>query len=165
MPSRRRWLPHPVLSLVLLVIWLLLVNSVAPGQILLGALFGLALPLFTTTLWPQPPRIRRPGLLFQYVAVLLGDIVVANLEVARLILGRPRNLRPRLVRLPLALTEDFTITLLANTISLTPGTVTADVAPDRKHLLIHCLNVDDEAAVVARIKHRYEAPLKEIFEC
>ncbi|PKN32477.1 MAG: cation:proton antiporter, partial [Deltaproteobacteria bacterium HGW-Deltaproteobacteria-19] len=93
------------------------------------------------------------------------DIVVANLTVARLILGPTRLLRPAFIRLPLDLKNDFAITLLAHTISLTPGTVSAQVAEDRQSLLIHALDLDDEALLVERIKQRYEAPLKEIFPC
>jgi multicomponent K+:H+ antiporter subunit E len=68
------------------------------------------------------------------------------------------------VELPLALTNEFAIVMLANTISLTPGTVTAEIRSDRKTLLIHCLDVEDEAALIADIKTRYEQPLKEVFE-
>jgi multicomponent K+:H+ antiporter subunit E len=97
--------------------------------------------------------------------VLLWDIVVANLVVARLILGPTRNLRPAFIRLPLDLCSEFAIVVLANTISLTPGTVSADLSLDRRTLLIHALDVEDEAKTIAHIKYRYERPLKEIFEC
>jgi multicomponent K+:H+ antiporter subunit E len=55
--------------------------------------------------------------------------------------------------------------MLASVISLTPGTVSADLSDDRKTLLVHGLNVVDEAAAVAEIKQRYEAPLLEVFTC
>ena len=76
-----------------------------------------------------------------------------------------RRLRPGFVELPLDLTDEFAITLLASTISLTPGTVSADVSEDRRTLLIHALDVDDQDAMIRQIKQRYERPLKEIFEC
>ena len=62
------------------------------------------------------------------------------------------------------LTDDWAITALAGIITMTPGTLTADVAEDRSYLLIHALHVDDAEAIVASIKTRYEAPLKEIYE-
>jgi multicomponent K+:H+ antiporter subunit E len=159
-----RWLPQPLLSLVLLLTWLLLTNSVTAGHILLGALLGVVIPYFSVGLWPQRPHLRRPITLFRLIVRLLGDIVIANLVVARLILGSVQTLQPRFIDLPLDLKNRFAITLLAHTISLTPGTVSADLSPDYQHLLIHCLNVDDEAALITQIKARYEAPLKEIFE-
>lgn len=165
MNAARRWLPHPLLSMLLFVVWLLLFNSAAPGHILLGVVLGVLIPLLTRAFWPHAPRIRRPLGLTRLVARLLFDIVIANLQVARLVLGPQQAISPRFTRLPLELTSEFAITVLANTISLTPGAVTADVAPDRKSLLIHNLHVTDEAAMIADIKRRYEAPLREIFEC
>lgn len=157
-------LPHPLLSLALALIWLLLNNSVAPGQLVLGLLLGWLIPLFTRAFWPDRVRIRRPVVLLRLVGVLLYDIVVANLAVARRILGDPDRLAPAFVEVPLDLTSDLAISLLANTICLTPGTVSARLAADRRSLLVHALDAPDPAATRAQIKARYEAPLKEIFE-
>lgn len=161
----KRWLPQPLLSLNLWVIWLLLANSLAPGQILLGMAIAVAMPLFTVRFWPDRPRLRRPVKVLIYILVLLWDITVANLAVARLILGPTARLRPAFLRLPLDLQDDFAIVVLSSTISLTPGTVSADISPDRRSLLIHVLDVEDPEKTVAQLKNRYERPLQEIFEC
>jgi multicomponent K+:H+ antiporter subunit E len=146
------------------MVWLLLVNSMAPGQIVLGALLGWALPWFTLRFWPETVRIDRPLALLRFIGVVLRDILVANLTVARLILGRPERLRPVFVLVPLALKSDLAISLLANTICLTPGTVSSRLTLDRQHLLVHALDSADPERLVATIKSRYEAPLREIFE-
>jgi multicomponent K+:H+ antiporter subunit E len=160
----RRLFPHPLLTVTLTAIWLLLMNSLAPGQMLLGFLWGTAIPLFTLRFWPEPVCVRRPLTLLRLVAVLLYDMVVANLRVAWLILRGPRRLRPGFVELPLDLDSTLAISLLANTITLTPGTVAARLSPDRRSLLIHCLDLDDPAGLIATIKSRYEVPLKQVFE-
>ena len=157
-------LPHPLLTPALAAIWLLLNNSLAPGQILLGVLLGWLIPLFTLRFWPETVRIRRPWVLLRFLAVVLMDIVLANLVVARLILGRPERLRPAFIEVPLELESDLAISLLANTICLTPGTVSAQLSPDRRTLLVHALDAPDPEAVRAAIKSRYEAPLKAVFE-
>ena len=115
--------------------------------------------------WPNVPRIRNLPRMFGFVVVVLYDIIVANVSVAIKVLGPLKSLRPGFVEFPVDLDDDFAIALLASTISLTPGTVSADVSQDRQTLLIHALDVDDPAALVAEIKQRYERPLKEIFEC
>lgn len=161
----KRWLPHPLLTPALAAIWLLLNNSVAPGQIVLGLLLGWAIPRITLAFWPERMRIRRPASLLRFAAVFLSDVIIANLTVARLVLAGPRRLRSAFVVVPLDVSEDFTISLLANTICLTPGTVSARLSEDRTQLLVHVLDCDDPQAVVATIKTRFEAPLKEIFEC
>jgi len=159
-----RLLPHPILSLALAAIWLLLVNSASAGQILLGLLLGLAIPLFTRHFWPDPVRIHRPLVLLRFIGVVLYDILMANLTVAGLVLGHPRRLRPAFVVLPMRLKSELAISLLANTICLTPGTVSARLSADRTELLVHVLDAADPQAVVAEIQARYEAPLLEVFE-
>lgn len=159
-----RFLPHPLLTPTLTAVWLLLNNSLAPGHVVLGLLLGWTIPWFTLRFWPERVRIRRPLKLLRFVAVVLYDIVVANLIVARRILGRPEHLRPAFVSLPLDLKSDLAISLLANTICLTPGTVSACLSPDRRSLLVHGLHVPDASGLAATIKARYEAPLKEVFE-
>ena len=161
----RNWLPHPLLTPVLAAIWLLLNNSLAPGQILLGLLLGWAIPRFTLGFWPERVRIRRPARLLRFTGVFLYDVIVANLSVARLILGGPRRLQPAFVVVPLDLTDELAISLLANTICLTPGTVSARLSADRRQLLVHALDCTDPQALVVDIKARFEAPLKEILEC
>jgi multicomponent K+:H+ antiporter subunit E len=161
----KRWLPHPLLTPMLAGIWLLLNNSIAPGQIVLGLLLGWAIPRFTLAFWPERVRIHAPFGLLRFAGVFLRDVIVANLSVARLILAGPRALRPAFVVVPLDLTDDLAISLLANTICLTPGTVSAHLSTDRRQLLVHALDCGDPDELVATIKTRFEAPLKEIFAC
>lgn len=160
----RRVLPHPALSVMLLIVWLLMANSITVGGVVLGTLFGLILPKFTEPFWPDRPRVRIGRALLRYLFVVLLDIVVANVQVAWLILfRRNRDLRSRWLVVPIDLTTPEAITVLAGTISLTPGTVSSDVSTDGRYLLVHALDVADEAAEIARIKARYEAPLMRIF--
>ena len=160
----KHWLPHPILTPTLAFIWLLLNNSFAPGQILLGLLLGCAIPRFTMSFWPERVRIRHPAALIRFLAVFLYDVLIANLAVARLILAGPRVLRPAFIVVPLDLKNELALSMLANTICLTPGTVSAKLSDDRQRLLIHALDADDPEAVVTTIKERFEKPLKEIFE-
>ena len=160
----RRLLPHPLLSLVLWLSWLALNNTVAAAHIALGALLAWALPLtglhLTDGTWP---RLRRPGVAVRLALRVLCDIVVSNVEVTRRVLGPEAAIQPGFLRVPLDLTDDWAITTLAGIITMTPGTLTADVAEDRSYLLVHAFHVDDAVAIVASIKTRYEAPLKEIY--
>jgi multicomponent K+:H+ antiporter subunit E len=164
MITPRRWLPTPLLSILLLVVWLLLVRSIAFGHLLLGTFFAILIPLFTYRFWDLEPHVGRPLLLARFLLRVLADIVIANLEVAWLIVNPRRRLRPHFIEYPLMLEKRFTITLLANTISLTPGTVSANLRMDGETLLIHALDVEDDDALIATIRERYERPLKEIYE-
>lgn len=161
----RPLLPHPLLTVVLAATWLLVANTVTIGHLLLAAALGLAIPWITWRFWPDRPRLARPGRIPAYVGRVLADILVANFEVARQVLGPVRSLQPAFVEVPVDLGDDFAVTVFASTVSLTPGTVSADLSDDRRMLLIHALHADDPAAVAEQVKARYEAPLKEIFGC
>ncbi|NEV61247.1 Na+/H+ antiporter subunit E [Thiorhodococcus minor] len=161
----KHWLlPHPILTPTLAIIWVLLVNSLSPGAIILGLLLGWAIPLFTLRFWPDQVRLRKPLTLLRFILVVLYDILVANLAVAWLILRGPRHIEPAFVVVPLSLTTDIGISFLANTISLTPGTVSSWLSPDRRSLVVQGISVQDPDDLVKTIKRRYEAPLLEVFE-
>jgi len=160
-----RWFPMPIQSAVLFIAWLLLNNSLSAGHIVLATIFAIAIPRFCLPVQSPQPKGHKPLLIIRYFLILLWDIVVANLTVARLILGRNRDLSPSFIALPLDMRAELPITILASTISLTPGTLSADVSEDRGWLYIHALDVDDKEGLIAEIKQRYEKPLKEIFQC
>ncbi|ASR51700.1 MAG: Na+/H+ antiporter subunit E [Blastomonas fulva] len=159
----RRLIPHPGLSVLLVIVWLLMANTLTVGGLLLGIVIGILLPIFTAPFWPGRPDVRyRAGL--AYIALVLWDIVVANFEIAAIILfRRNRDLRPAWLSIPLDLHTPEAITVLAGTISLTPGTVSSDVSACGKYLLVHALDAADPDAEIARIKLRYEARLKRVF--
>ena len=132
---------------------------------ILGAFLGWTIPLLTQLFWINPPRVYKPIKLCLFLLRILLDIVTANLQVAKLILGSTAKLRPAFVEVPMLLEDELALTMLASIISLTPGTVSADLSDDRKILLVHSLDVADTDALVVEIKQRYEAPLLEVFTC
>jgi multicomponent K+:H+ antiporter subunit E len=159
------FLPHPLLTLLLVVVWQMLVNQVTAGSLLLGGILGIVIPILTAPYWPDRPKLKRPLKVAEYVIVVLWDICVANIVVARTILFRRNtDLRSTWVAIPLELTSPEAITVLAGTITMTPGTVTSDVSACGRSLLVHCLDAQNPEAVREDIKHRYERRLKEIFE-
>ena len=158
-------LPNPLLSLLLLLLWLLLNNSATPGHIVLGALLGIIIPLFSQRFWPERFTLARPVLALGFIVRVLWDIVVANFAVAKVVLGPRSALRPVFLRVPLDMQLEIAVTMLASVISLTPGTVSADLDSERRYLLVHALSEDNPEALVRQIKSRYESTIKEIFAC
>lgn len=158
-------LPHPVMTLLITFLWVVVVSRFTLGSLVMGLMVGLAIPLLVRGFWTERPVMRRPLLALALLARVLLDIVVANIEVARLVLGPTARLRPAHLELPLALSSPYVATILASIISLTPGTVSVDIDMEGQRLLVHALNAPDPEATIATIKRRYEAPLKEIFGC
>ncbi len=161
----RKFLPHPWMTVVVTAVWVMLVNVVTLNAIVFGLILGIIIPIITTAYWPERPTLRNPRMIIEYMLVVLLDIVRANIQVALIILGkRNADMKPCWVTVPLELRTPEAITILAGTITMTPGTVSSDLSADGHSLLVHCLDAPDPDAVVAEIKHRYERRLKEIFE-
>lgn len=161
----RRLYPHPYLTLSLMGIWFLLVNHVDVGTLVMALLLGTAIPLVSSVWWPRRTVVKAPLALAAYTALVVWDVIVANFQVARIILFMPaRQIRSAWITVPTTLRSPEAITLLAGTITMTPGTLTADMSACGKSLLVHALHAPDPDAVRDDIKARYEARLKRIFE-
>ncbi len=161
----RRLVPHPILTVLLTLSWLFLAASWTLNSLLFGLGLGLIIPFVTQPYWPNRPRLRKPLMIAEYLAVVLWDIVIANVIVARIVLfKRNADRQPNWVTVPLDLKSPEAITMLAGTITMTPGTLTADVSSEGHALLVHCLDAPDPEAVRDEIKNSYERRLKEIFE-
>ncbi len=159
-----RWLPHPLITLVLTGFWLLLMNEVTLGGLVMGLVLGILIPLYTGRFWPEAPTIHRLPRVAEYILVVLWDILVANVQVAWWILfWKVERLRPSFMTVPLDIRSPEAITMLAGTITMTPGTVSCDLSADGRALLVHGLHAPDVEDMVAGIKQRYERRLKEIF--
>lgn len=160
-----RLLPRPILSMVILVLWLVLASSVGIGQVLLGAIIAISIPIATASFWPEPIKVVRPLTGLRLFVVLLWDVLVANVRVARLVVGPLDRLRPQFIEVPLDLDDRLVSVILGSVVALTPGTVSVDIDRRRHALLVHALDVEDQQKLIDTIKTRYEAPLKETFGC
>lgn len=160
----KRLLPMPWHSVMLIAVWLLL-NGFSYGQLLLAVILALLIPIITYPYVRGHAPVKKPFAMMTYSLRLLYDIVVANLDVARRVVLPNRYLKPGWLAYPLSMTEPFPVTLLASSVSLTPGTVSVEFSEDRTCLYIHVLHLEDEKELQAFIFRRYEQPLKEIFGC
>jgi multicomponent K+:H+ antiporter subunit E len=160
-----RWLfPHPLLTVLLAVVWVLLQNEFSAGMAVFGLILGIVITKGTAIWWPGRPQAVNVSKMLAYSLVVLWDIIVANIQVAWIVLTKPNSqLRPAWIVVPLDLRQPEAITILAGTITLTPGTVSADLSDEGNSLLVHALHTEDPDAIRDEIKDRYERRLKEIF--
>lgn len=159
---RPGWFYHPVLSLLLAAAWLSLQQSLAPAQCLTAVVLALGVPRLVHGFIGEGTRPRRPFLMLRFLGLVLWDIIVSNVVVARLVLLPGARPQPAWVTVPLELRHPTAVVLLATVITTTPGTVSCIVDEERHLILVHALDCDDPAAMAAQIKHRYERPLLEI---
>ncbi len=159
----RTLIPSIPLSVAVFVFGLLLPDHINAAYIALALLLALLIPQVAKRLEREFAYVATLRPVPKLILVVLYDIVRSNIHVARLVLGPESALKPGWVWVPLDLTNIHGITALASLITLTPGTVSAELSDDRRYLLIHALDLQDPQAVIDEIKNRYEAPLKEIF--
>ncbi len=156
----------PVLVLVLVGFWLLLNQTLAPGQIVLGAVLGTLLAWAASALRPLLAHVKRMDVLVGLIFVVLLDIIRSNIAVARIVLrlNGPREIRPGFLDIPLDLRDPHGLAVLAIIVTSTPGTVWVGLSPDGDTLTLHVLDLQNEAEWIHVIKHRYERLLMRIFE-
>jgi multicomponent Na+:H+ antiporter subunit E len=150
-----------VLTLLLALGWAAATGSFTLPNLLFGALVGggclylIRGQIGGRRFWRRVVRMAALALLF------VRELILSALRVAAVVI-RPRlDLRPALVAFPLTVTSDVEITLLANLITLTPGTLSVDVSPDRRHLLIHAIDVRDREGLIRSIREGLEAKVME----
>ena len=156
----------PVLTVLLVAIWLLLNNSASLRQIALGFIVAVLLMFAAAQLRPVHPRLRRLWLAVPLIFAVLMDIIRSNVGVGRIILGlvRDREVRSGFIDVPLDLRDPHGLSILAAIITSTPGTAWAGVSEDGGTLKLHVLDLKDDAQWIEMIKRRYEGPLMRIFE-
>ncbi|MCU4312647.1 Na+/H+ antiporter subunit E [Acinetobacter variabilis] len=158
----QRWFPHPFVSVIVAMSWVMLAHNMEAGTVLMALFLAILIPRMVAPFIDYTPNIRWvPAMRLFWVVV--WDIIVANIKVAILVLGPTKNLHPKWFRVPLDTEHEEVNTLLAMIITTTPGTVSAGIDQDRGDILVHALSTDDEEAEIETIKQRYEQPLIKIF--
>lgn len=162
----KRLLPHPVVSLGLCALWLLLNQSLSPGNLLLGVLLGIAVPLLSRRLVPLGyPRMRAPAAMLRLLVMATVEIVRSCFNVSRIILlGSKQKANAQFIRVPLTIRDPYGLAMLSCLITMTPGTVWVEILPEHYELSMHVLDLHDAQWWINTIKNRYERPLITIFE-
>ena len=159
------FLPYPLLSAALIVLWLLLNQSVSAGHIILGSVIAVLASWAMAALRPEKPRIRRPGAALRLAGMVVIDILRSNLAVGRIIVGsREPGVNAGFMTIPLELRSRHGLAVLSIIITSTPGTIWVNYDAAKGTLLLHVLDLVDETVWVWTIKGRYERLLMEIFE-
>lgn len=150
----------------LAVLWLVLNQTVAPGQVALAVVLAVAVSWAVSPLRPLRASIRKPRVVVALLFTVLADVVRGNIGVARVVLGlvRGREVRSGFLDIPLDLRDPHGLAGLAMIVTATPGTLWTDLAPDGSRVTLHILDLEDEEASRRWIKERYEQPLMRIFE-
>ena len=160
-----RLVPHPILTVLLILMWLAL-TRVSPGQLLLGTLVALLAGWAMGRLRADRPPLRHPSAILGLLGIVAWDVLRSNWAVASLILtgGRRGERRSGFLEVPLRLRHPSALAALAVIVTATPGTAWLEHDEGTGVLLLHVFDLVDEAAWRELIQARYERRLMEIFE-
>ncbi|CAN7653993.1 Na+/H+ antiporter subunit E [Rhizobium sp. LjRoot98] len=161
----RYWFPYPLLSLALLMLWLLINQSLSPGQVVLGSVLGVVLAWIMVNLQPDKTRLKNYGVIAVLAGHVAADIVRSNIAVMSAILrAGKRPINSGFVTIDISLRDENALAVLACILTATPGTAWLEFDRQTGVLMIHVLDLENGAAWSELVRNRYEAPLKEIFE-
>lgn len=152
-----------ILSLVFAVVWVTVTGSATLQNLIFGFV------LSTLVLWVVRDEMgargywRRLGRILSLLALFLKELALSAWKVAVLVMSPRMDLKPGIFAFPLTVTRDFEITLLANLITLTPGTLSVDVSEDRKTLFVHAIDCSDVEATKRDIANGFERKIMEAF--
>lgn len=153
-----------LLNVLLAIAWAALTGSFGPVDLLFGFALGYLVLWISTRMGRQNKYFKQIPLLLGLIGVFLSDLLRANIRMASIILSPRMRLRPAVVAVPLILKSESAIILLANMMTLTPGTLSLDISTDRQILFIHTVYLNDPEQFRQELLEGYERRLKELFE-
>lgn len=152
-----------VVNLLLTLVWAFVTGSFTLHNLALGFAIGAMSLLLVREQLPASLNRVRPIKLLLLAGLFFKELTLSAIKVAVMVLRPNMRLRPGIFAYPLTITRDFEITLLANLITLTPGTLSVDVSDDRKMLYVHALSCHDPAAERRAISSGFERRIREAF--
>lgn len=153
-----------IYAVIMAVIWCLFHENFAIPTFLSGLLISVGILFFLRRAFYDKLFTNRIFAVIRFGVIFLIELIKANLTVIRIVYLKnlKSKLKPGFLELPLTVQSDFGITLLADAITLTPGTLSVDISPDKKFLYVHFLHVEDSGQAKADIKNILEKPILDI---
>jgi multicomponent K+:H+ antiporter subunit E len=156
-------LPYPLLTISLVLMWLLL-NGFTVGHLILGTMVAVFASWAMASLRPDKPKLRKWHLLPKLFFIVFFDIIRSNIAVAWLILrGRSKGRTSGFLTIPMEIEDRTALAILAVVLTSTPGSAWLEYDSYDRTILMHVLDLADEAAWIDTVKNRYEKLLMEIF--
>ena len=149
-------------NLALALVWAAVLGELSLGNLAAGFVIGFAILAVTTALFGSSRYVEKSVRLVEFAVFFFGQLVLSSLRVAADVVTPRHRARPGIVAIPLDARTDGEITLLANLVSLTPGSLSLDVSADRRTLFVHVMFLDDVETCRRAIKTGFERRVLEL---
>ena len=151
-----------LINFILAFLWMFLQNKYSFSSFLIGYLLGMFIMLAFRPFLKERFYLGRVYSVFKLIAIFIRELILSNLSVLKVIFKPSLDMQPGIFALETVLTKDWEITILANMITLTPGTLVIDISEDNKILYIHAMDVPDVDEAVESIRNSFEKVIKEV---
>lgn len=151
-----------VANLILALIWTLMQEEFTLGNLAIGFVFGYALLWYLQPLIGRSMYYTKVVQATRFLAFFIKELIMANLRVAWHVVTPSSFFKPGIIAVPLEPQSDFEVTLLANILTLTPGSFSVDISSDRRVLFVHVMDIEDADRTRQKLKDQYEKPLLEV---
>ncbi|WP_338750905.1 Na+/H+ antiporter subunit E [Bacillus sp. FJAT-52991] len=151
-----------LLNFFLAFLWMFLQVSFSSSTFIIGYLIGLILIYGMRRFFKTEFYMRRVWAVLYLTLLFFKELILANIDVLKVILKPKLDIQPGIFALPTELKSDWEITLLANLITLTPGTLVIDISDDNKVLYVHAIDLPDVQDAIDGIKNSFEKAIMEV---
>ncbi|ODN68868.1 Na+/H+ antiporter subunit E [Methylobrevis pamukkalensis] len=154
---------HYLSNILFALLWAAITGSYTLPNLVFGFVLSLLTLLIVRESIGTVQYFTRARKILSLAMLFFWELLMSGVRVLRIVVRPQMPLNPGFVAFPLTVQRDFEITLLANLITLTPGTLSIDVSDDRRFIHIHCIDAPDPEAVIADIRDGFEARIIEAF--
>jgi len=151
-----------ILNLLIGVIWMFLSESYSLASFLVGFVIGALLLLLLNRFIPDSYYFKHVKAIGYLIFLFIKELIMANIEVLKWVYKPKLNFEPGIIALPIDVKKNWEITLLANLITLTPGTLSVDVSRDQRFIYIHAIDLPDVNETIVGIKDTFEKAIREV---
>ncbi|OIJ16656.1 Na+/H+ antiporter subunit E [Anaerobacillus alkalilacustris] len=151
-----------LLNIGLAIIWMLLRQDFSPVEFLIGYVVGLGLLFVLRRFLQFDFYFRRVIAIFKLISMFLWELILANIEMVKIVLSPKLDIQPGIVAVPTKLKTDWEVTLLSSLISLTPGTLSMNFSDDGKTIFVHSIHVPDKEKMIKQIHNTFEKAIMEV---
>ncbi|WP_368504880.1 Na+/H+ antiporter subunit E [Alkalihalophilus sp. As8PL] len=151
-----------LLNIVIAIIWVNFQNSYTGVDFFIGYVVGILILFVLRRFLRFDFYIRRVWAIIKLIGLFFKELILANIDVIKIVLSPKMNIQPGIVAVPTKLKTDWELSLLASLISLTPGTLSMDFSDDNKYIYIHAIDVPNKEAMIKEIHNTFERAILEV---
>ncbi|WP_409288105.1 Na+/H+ antiporter subunit E [Peribacillus sp. SCS-37] len=151
-----------LINFFMALIWMFLQSSYTAATFLAGYLIGILILFAYRRFFSSRFYLHRVDAVIYLIFIFARELYLSNLSVLRVILKPKLDIKPGIFAYPTGLTQDWEITMLANLITLTPGTLVIDISRDNKILYVHAMNIDETEESIRSIRNTFERAIMEV---